>query len=75
MKVFENSPAAQAGLIELQDYILGTDDMTIPTVDYLSKAIASKESATLFVFNALNKHVRKVQIAVNRNWGGAGALG
>ena len=75
MKVFENSPAATAGLIELQDYILGTDDITIPTVDYLSKAIANKDKVTLFVFNSVKKQVRKVPIEINPNWGGEGSLG
>ena len=75
MKVFENSPAKEAGLIELQDYILGTDDITIPTVDYLSKAIANKEQVNLFVFNSVKKAVRKVPITINPNWGGQGSLG
>ena len=75
MKVFENSPAKTAGLIELQDYILGTDDITIPTIDYLSKAIANKEQVNLFVFNSVKKAVRKVPITINPNWGGQGSLG
>ena len=53
MKVFPNSPAANAGLTAVEDYILGTPDMTIPTVDYLSKAIAGKETVTLFVFSSM----------------------
>ena len=75
MKVFENSPASAAGLIELQDYILGTDDITIPTIDYLSKAIASKDQVNLFVYNSVQRAVRKVPISINANWGGEGSLG
>ena len=53
MKVFSNSPASRAGLIEEQDYILGTDEISIPTVDYLSKAIGKKESLDLYIYNTV----------------------
>jgi hypothetical protein len=75
MKVFPKSPACEAGLVEGDDFILGTDDATTPTIDYFAKAVGTKTEVTIFVFSSSSGSVRKVTIGLNPNWGGEGSLG
>jgi len=60
-----NSPAAACGLQPDYDFILGSEEVTINGADQLSAlALKSEGSLTLYVFNAEQRTVRRVCLAL-----------
>ncbi|KEP66192.1 UNVERIFIED_CONTAM: gorasp2-prov protein [Hammondia hammondi] len=77
LSVAPNSPAAHAGLVEREDWILADSQGVFRDVDDLvdSVAAALNRHLQIFVFNASTERIREVLIVPNSAWGGEGSLG
>ncbi len=77
MQVFDKSPAQKAGLIPHEDYLLGTHDIILKTMDDLHYLIRKYDNQTALVqvYNTFNKNVREVKLFLKEDWGGEGRLG
>ncbi|KFH10480.1 gorasp2-prov protein [Toxoplasma gondii VAND] len=77
LSVAPNSPAAHAGLVELEDWILADSQGVFRDVDDLvdSVAAALNRHLQIFVFNSSTERIREVMVVPNNAWGGEGSLG
>lgn len=81
VKIFPDSPAQKAGLIENKDCILGTSNMILKDLQSFANYIRSEDyrkgerSVEICVLNLDSMLVRDVNIFPNENWGGLGLLG
>ena len=74
-EVAVGSPAALAGLIPLEDYILTAAEHVIGDSDELAILATYSPELKLAVYNKVKKNVREVILKPNASWGGSGALG
>ncbi|KAJ0022890.1 hypothetical protein NQD34_015024 [Periophthalmus magnuspinnatus] len=76
LDVEENSPAALAGLIAFDDYIVGADQVLQESEDFYSLIEASEgKPLKLLVYNKETGQCREVVVTPNGAWGGEGSLG
>ncbi|KNE66356.1 hypothetical protein AMAG_11499 [Allomyces macrogynus ATCC 38327] len=79
VEVLPNSPAARAGLVIDDDYIVGTPDVIFREQQELYALIAARANegkpVRLFVYSAAQRAVRDVVLMPNPNWGGQGLIG
>lgn len=77
LEVFPNSPAAHAGLVPFQDYLLGTSQKVFYDIDELVDIVSSSinERMQVLVYNADSETVREVILVPNNDWGGDGCIG
>ncbi|KAJ3359494.1 hypothetical protein GGF32_009221 [Allomyces javanicus] len=79
VEVLPNSPAAHAGLVIDDDYIVGTPDVIFREQQELYALIAARANegkpVRLFVYSAAHRAVRDVVLMPNANWGGQGLIG
>ncbi|KAJ3365136.1 Golgi reassembly-stacking protein 2 [Allomyces arbusculus] len=79
VEVLPNSPAAHAGLVIDDDYIVGTPDVIFREQQELYALIAARahegKPVRLFVYSATQRAVRDVVLMPNPNWGGQGLIG
>lgn len=77
LEVFPNSPADQAGLIPLKDFLLGTMEVMFRDMDELAETVnlCRGKNLVLYVYNMETEMIREVSITPNTGWGGDGALG
>lgn len=61
--VLPNSPAAKAGLVAHEDYLLGTQDFVLKNYSDLELLLSRHEGQTITVcvFNALSRTIRDVR--------------
>uniref|UniRef100_A0A3Q1HMC8 PDZ GRASP-type domain-containing protein n=1 Tax=Anabas testudineus TaxID=64144 RepID=A0A3Q1HMC8_ANATE len=71
-----NSPAALAGLIAHDDYIVGADQVLQDSEDFFSLIEANEgKPLKLLVYNIQTDECREVVVTPNGAWGGDGSLG
>merc|ERR1719359_1358186 len=77
LEVFPNSPAAHAGLVPFQDFLLGTSQSVFHDIDELVEVVTSNlnQRMQVYVYNADTESVREVTMAPNNDWGGEGCIG
>lgn len=76
LDVEENSPAALAGLIAHDDFIVGADQVLQDSEDFFSLVELSEgKPLKLLVYNTQTEHCREVVVTPNGAWGGEGSLG
>ncbi|XP_020791310.1 Golgi reassembly-stacking protein 1-like [Boleophthalmus pectinirostris] len=76
LDVEENSPAALAGLIAFDDYIVGADQVLQESEDFYSLIEANEgKPLKLLVYNIQTEQCREVVVTPNGAWGGEGSLG
>lgn len=76
LDVEENSPAALAGLIAHDDFVVGADQVLQDSEDFFSLIEASEgKPLKLLVYNTQTEHCREVVVTPNGAWGGEGSLG
>lgn len=76
LDVEENSPAALAGLIAFDDYIVGADQVLQESEDFYSLIEANEgKPLKLLVYNTQTDQCREVVVTPNGAWGGEGSLG
>jgi hypothetical protein len=77
LEVFPNSPAAHAGLVPFQDYLLGTGTTAFTDVEALIEAVDASlnQVACIHTYNSESETVREVSLKPNRDWGGDGCIG
>lgn len=77
LMVHDGSPAHNAGLIPMTDYLLGTNLQLFVDVDCVRVHVAEHvdEEITLFVYNSITETIRKTTIIPKNSWGGKGSLG
>lgn len=76
ISVQPNSPAAQAGLIGDEDYVLGAESALQQADDLISLVQANiGKPVKLYVYNVTYDSVREVTLVPNDQWGGEGCLG
>lgn len=76
LDVEENSPAALAGLIAHDDFIVGADQVLQDSEDFFSLIEASEgKPLKLLVYNMQTEQCREVVVTPNGAWGGEGSLG
>lgn len=77
LEVFPNSPAAHAGLLPFQDFMLGTAQTVFHDLDELVAAVNQNmgKPMQVYVYNADTETVREVTLAPNNEWGGEGCIG
>mmetsp|Transcript_1278 Transcript_1278/g.2806 ORF Transcript_1278/g.2806 Transcript_1278/m.2806 type:complete len:455 (+) Transcript_1278:91-1455(+) len=77
LEVFANSPAADAGLLPFQDYLLGTSEVMFRDMDELSEVVtwSIDKEVSLFVYNSNTETIREAKLKPRLNWGGEGVLG
>lgn len=77
LEVFPNSPAAHAGLVPFQDFLLGTAQSVFREIDELVEVVqqAMNQRIQIYVYNADTETVREVTMAPNNDWGGDGCIG
>ena len=73
--VTAESPAAEAGLEEQQDYILGTVDQVLSSSDALATMAERLSEMTLIVYSAKLHSTREVVVKPRADWGGSGVMG
>jgi len=69
------SPAAEAGLIPAEDYILTAAEHVIGDAEELATLALYSAELKLAVYNKVKQTVREVVLKPNTTWGGSGALG
>jgi hypothetical protein len=76
VEVLANSPAAEAGLIVNEDYVLGTAEICFYDCDDFFEEVSLHENQHLmiYVYNVLRDEVRQVELRP-RSWAGDGILG
>ncbi|RPA86566.1 hypothetical protein BJ508DRAFT_301929 [Ascobolus immersus RN42] len=77
LRVQENSPADLAGLIEEEDFIVGTPEGIVHGENGMSALIQDFQDRPLrlYVHNHPTNTTRELTITPHRNWGGDGLLG
>lgn len=77
LEVFPNSPAAHAGLVPFQDFLLGTAQAVFHDIDELVEVVTSSinQKMSVYVYNADSESVREVILVPNNDWGGDGCIG
>ncbi|KAK9527694.1 hypothetical protein VZT92_014234 [Zoarces viviparus] len=76
LDVETNSPAALAGLIAHDDFIVGADQVLQDSEDFFSLIEASEgKPLKLLVYNTQTDQCREVVVTPNGAWGGEGSLG
>ncbi|KAM8823234.1 Golgi reassembly-stacking protein 1-like isoform 2-T2 [Spinachia spinachia] len=76
LDVEANSPAALAGLIDHDDFIVGADQVLQDSEDFFSLIEANEgKPLKLLVYNTQTDYCREVVVTPNGAWGGAGSLG
>jgi len=77
LSVEHNSPAAIAGLVETQDYLLGTTTHSFDSTKVLAAVLEAHVDRVveLYVFNTSTDKVRVVALMPTWSWGGNGLLG
>ncbi|XP_008306144.1 Golgi reassembly-stacking protein 1-like [Cynoglossus semilaevis] len=76
LDVEPNSPAALAGLIAHDDFIVGADQVLQDSEDFFSLVEASEgKPLKLLVYNNKTDQCREVVVTPNGAWGGEGSLG
>ncbi|KAM7369863.1 hypothetical protein PAMP_011153 [Pampus punctatissimus] len=76
LDVETNSPAALAGLIAHNDFIVGADQVLQDSEDFFSLIEANEgKPLKLLVYNTQSDHCREVVVTPNGAWGGEGSLG
>lgn len=76
LDVEQNSPAALAGLIAFDDYIVGADQVLQESEDFYSLIEANEgKPLKLLVYNIQTDQCREVVVTANGAWGGEGSLG
>lgn len=71
-----NSPAALAGLIPFEDYIVGADQVLQESDDFYSLIEVNEgKPLKLLVYNTESDQCREVVVTPNGAWGGEGSLG
>lgn len=76
LDVEESSPAALAGLIAFDDYIVGADQVLQESEDFYSLIDANEgKPLKLLVYNTQSDQCREVVVTPNGAWGGEGSLG
>ncbi|XP_040023611.2 Golgi reassembly-stacking protein 1 isoform X2 [Gasterosteus aculeatus] len=76
LDVEANSPAALAGLIDHDDFIVGADQVLQDSEDFFSLIEANEgKPLKLLVYNTQTDHCREVVVTPNGAWGGEGSLG
>lgn len=77
LEVFPNSPAAHAGLVPYQDYLLGTAQCVFHDIDELVEVVGTSINTRLqvYVYNTDSESVREVMLVPNNDWGGEGCIG
>jgi len=77
LEVEDGGPAAVAGLVAGADYILGTTQDTVDSVESLSTVLQSYVDTVveLYVYNIDSDLVRVVALYPTREWNGQGILG
>lgn len=77
LEVFPNSPAAHAGLVPFQDYLLGTAQSVFHDIDELVEVVTTNinQRMQVYVYNSDTETVREVILVPNSEWGGDGCIG
>jgi len=77
LEVFPNSPAAHAGLVPFQDYLLGTASCVFHDIDELVEVVSTSmnQRMQIYVYNSDSETVREVTLVPNIDWGGEGCIG
>lgn len=76
LDVEANSPAALAGLIAFDDYIVGADQVLQESDDFYSLIEVNEgKPLKLLVYNTQTDQCREVVVTPNGAWGGEGSLG
>jgi len=77
LEVFPNSPACHAGLVQFQDFLLGTSQSIFHDVDELVDAVNANinKRMQVYVYNCDSETVREVILVPNNEWGGDGNIG
>lgn len=77
LSVEHNSPAAIAGLVEAQDYLLGTTTHSFDSTKVLAAVLEAHvdKVVELYVYNTNSDKVRVVALMPTWSWGGNGLLG
>lgn len=77
LEVFPNSPAAHAGLVPFQDFLLATAQAVFHDIDELVEVVTCNinQRMQVYVYNADSETVREVFIVPNNDWGGDGCIG
>uniref|UniRef100_UPI0037E8177D Golgi reassembly-stacking protein 1-like n=1 Tax=Semicossyphus pulcher TaxID=241346 RepID=UPI0037E8177D len=76
LDVDASSPAALAGLIAHNDFIVGADQVLQDSEDFFSLIEANEgKPLKLLVYNTLTDQCREVVVTPNGAWGGDGSLG
>lgn len=77
LEVFPNSPAAHAGLVPFQDFMLGTAQTVFHDIDELVEVVTTNinERLQVYVYNTDSETVREVILVPNTEWGGEGCIG
>ncbi|CAN8068765.1 unnamed protein product [Agarophyton chilense] len=77
--VLPNSPADEAGLVPLTDYIVGTPAEAFrKEADFnklISDALQRQTAASVMMFSSATNRTRNIEIRPNKDWGGEGSLG
>lgn len=74
LEVHENSPAALAGLIPIDDWIIGSPDVCIYSEDDFYNLLIHNvnKAIKMIVYNIRSDSCREIAIIPNFQWGGAG---
>jgi len=77
LEVFPNSPAAHAGLVPFQDYLLGTAQRVFHDIDELADVVNANlgQRVQVFAYNTDSETVREALLVPNNEWGGEGCIG
>lgn len=77
LEVFPNSPAAHAGLVPFQDFLLGTAQAVFHDIDELVEVVTANinQRMQVYVYNTDSESVREVVLVPNTDWGGEGCIG
>eukprot|EP00930_Biecheleria_cincta_P101430 TRINITY_DN93086_c0_g1_i1.p1 TRINITY_DN93086_c0_g1~~TRINITY_DN93086_c0_g1_i1.p1 ORF type:complete len:416 (-),score=96.13 TRINITY_DN93086_c0_g1_i1:165-1412(-) len=77
LEVFPNSPAAHAGLVPYQDFLLGTPQRVFHDIDELVEVVTANlnQQLQVYVYNADSEAVRGATLIPNNAWGGDGCIG
>jgi hypothetical protein len=77
LSVQHNSPASIAGLVPLQDFLLGTTVVAFGTTEVLASVLNHHvdKVVEMYVYNAESDVVRVVALMPTFSWGGKGMLG
>ena len=77
LEVENNSPASQAGLVPLKDYLLGTTAIAFGSTKQLAEVLDAHldHFVEIYVYNSDSDKVRVISLQPTFSWGGRGMLG